>query len=302
MVRLLLLLLSSYCAAAVAGPSAVDAGGRTVTLRAPAERIASLAPHVTELLFAAGAGRRIVAVSEYSDYPEEAKRLPRVASASSIDLERLLALRADLAVAWRLDATARSLDRIAELGIPVFYSEPHRLAEIPDAIEALGKLAGTEETAQRKAQALRGELARLRSAYSGRPALTVFYQIAERPLMTVNGRQFISDALELCGGRNLFADAPIIAPVVSPEQVLAADPDVIVAARPDPADVSWQTAWLRFDSLRAVRDGNLITLRSDEMHRHGPRAIAATEKLCRLLESARTRRSDRERLRAASPR
>ena len=261
----------------------------------------SLAPHVTELLFGAGAGSKVVAVSEYSDYPEMAKRLPRVASSSGIDVERLLALRADLAVAWRLEATARALDRLAEIGVPVFYSEPHRLAEIPDAIEALGKLAGTAHAAADTAQALRREIARLRQAYSGRPALTVFYQIAERPLMTVNGRQFISDALTLCGGRNLFADAPVIAPVVSPEQVLAADPDVIIAGRQDAADDAWQKAWTRFDGLRAVRDHNLITVPRDEMHRHGPRAIAATEKLCRLLEDARARRA-REPVKAASPR
>lgn len=291
-------LLASCAAAAHASPSAVGSDGRRLALPRPAERIVSLAPHVTELLFAAGAGSKVVAVSEYSDHPEEAKRLPRVASSSGIDLERLLALRADLAVAWRLDATARALDRLPSLGVPVFYSEPHRLAEIPDAIEALGRLAGTAATAEPAARALRAEIERLRARYAGRPVLTVFYQVAERPLMTVNGRQFISDALTLCGGRNLFADAPLIAPVVSPEQVLAVDPDVIIAAQPDPANTSWQKAWTRFDGLRAVKDGNLLTLQRDEMHRHGPRAIPATEKLCELLEAARARRG----VKAATPR
>lgn len=291
-------LLASCAAAALASASAVGSDGRRVSLPRPAERIVSLAPHITELLFAAGAGEKVVAVSEYSDYPEQAKRLPRVASASGVDLERMLALRADLAVAWRLEATARALDRLESLGIPVFYSEPRRLADIPDAVEALGALAGTRDVAGATARRLRGDIERLRARYAARPVLTVFYQIAERPLMTVNGRQFISDALALCGARNLFADAPVIAPAVSPEQVLAADPDVIIAAQPDGADTGWQKGWTRFAGLRAVRDRNLLTVRTDEMHRHGPRAVPATEKLCELLDGARRRAG----IKAASPR
>ena len=254
---------------------------------AQAERIVSLAPHITELLFAAGAGSKVVAVSEYSDYPEEAKRLPRVASSAGIDLERVLALRADLAVAWRLEATARSLDRLASLGVAVVYSEPHRLAEIPDAIEALGKLAGTEQVARPAADALRRDLAELRAKYASRRNLRVFYQVSERPLMTVNGRQFLSDALATCGATNVFADAPVIAPVVSAESVLAADPDVIVAGREDAADQTWQGAWRRFPGMRAVRDGSLVTVAVDDMHRHGPRAFPAARRLCELLDRIR---------------
>src|SRR6185436_12575074 len=125
------------------------------------QRIVSLAPHVTELLFAAGAGARVIAASEYSDYPEAAKGLPRVASSSTVDLERVLALRADLAVAWKLSATAQSLERLQAIGVPVFYSEPHRLADIPDQLEALGVLAGTAPAARPAAAALRAELAGL---------------------------------------------------------------------------------------------------------------------------------------------
>jgi iron complex transport system substrate-binding protein len=298
------------CAAASAEVSAIDASGRRVTLAAPARRIVSLAPHATELLYAAGAGAKVVAVSDYSDFPEAAKRLPRVASSGGVDLERLLALRADLVVAWRLEATARALDRIEALGIPLAYIEPHRLEEIPQAIETLGVLAGTQEIAQAEAARLRAELGRLASAYRGRPPIDVFYEISQRPLMTLSGRHFVSDALALCGGRNVFAAAPIIAPEVDAEAVLAADPQVIISARSDPADNSWQDFWLRFSNLRAVRDGNLMAIHGEEMHRHGPRAIAATAKLCELLDEARRRSGLHSRLRsplhspsrAASPR
>jgi len=291
-------MLALWSAAAWAAVSAVDSAGRRVSLPAPAQRIVSVAPHVTELLFAAGAGSRVVAVSEYSDYPEVARRLPRVASSGAVNVEEVLALRADLVVAWRLDATARSLDRIEALGIPVFYSEPHRLAEIPNAIEALGLLAGTEEAARAAAQTLRSELEQTRVRYHGRPIVRVFYQISDRPLMTVNGRHFISDAIALCGGRNVFADLPLIAPMIDAEAVMAADPDVIIAARRDAGDAAWQAFWRRFGQLRAVRNSNLVTLQQDQMHRHGPRAIAAAGRLCEALDEARARSG----LRAAIPR
>src|SRR5258706_3078164 len=202
------------CAAASAEVSAIDAAGRGIALAGPAQRIVSLARHAAELLYAAGAGAKLCAVSEYSDFPEAAKRLPRVASSGGIDLERLLALRADLVIGWRLEATARALDRIESFGIPLAYIEPHRLEEIPQAIETLGVLAGTQEIARAEAARLRAQLGRLASAYPRRPPIHGFFQISPRPLMNLNGRHFVSDALTLCGGRNVFANAPIIAPEV----------------------------------------------------------------------------------------
>ena len=265
-----------------------------MTLERPAQRIVSLAPHATEQLFAAGAGGKLVAVSEYSDYPEEATRLPRVASSAGVDLEQLLALKPDLVVAWRLEATTASLARLEALGLPVFYSEPRRLAQIPEGIEALGELAGTGATAHPLAASLRERLKRIEAEYRSRRPVTVFYQISERPLMTLGGRQFVSDAIELCGGRNVFADSALMAPQVNIEAVLAADPEAIITARPDPSDRSWQAFWRHFPGLRAVQSGNLYAVQMNEMHRHGPRAIGATAVLCRHIDEAR--------LKAASPR
>jgi iron complex transport system substrate-binding protein len=282
----LIFILTSNAFAAV---SALDSDGRRVQLERPAQRIVSLAPHATEQLFAAGAGAKLVAVSEYSDHPEEAQRLPRVASSGGVDLERVLALGPDLVVAWRLEATAPALERLEALGMKVFYSEPRRLAQIPDSIEALGELAGTASTAGRVAAALRQDLKRLQETYGARRTVTVFYQIAERPLMTLGGRQFVSDAITLCGGRNVFADTQLMAPVVNVEAVLAADPEVIILP-----DAAWAAAWRRFSGMRAVRSANFYTVSVNEMHRHGPRAIHATAGLCRQLEEAR--------LKAASPR
>src|SRR5688572_7283902 len=269
--------------------SAVDSEGRRVALERPAQRIVSLAPHVTEQLFAAGAGAKLVAVSEYSDYPEAAKALPQVASSGAVHLEMLLALKPDLVVAWRLEATSAALSRLESLGVPVFYSEPRRLAHIPDMIESLGELAGTTGVARPLAASLRTELARLGAAYGGKPPVSVFYQIADKPLMTLGGGHFVSDAITLCGGRNVFAAATTMAPVVNVESVLATDPEAIIGGYPE-----WQAYWRRFPGLRAVRAGNLYVLPVNEMHRHGPRAIGATRLLCEHLQAAR--------LKAASPR
>jgi iron complex transport system substrate-binding protein len=281
--RFLTLAWLAAAASAFAGVSALDSDGRRIELVRPAQRIVSLAPHITEQLFAAGAGRKLVAVSEYSDYPEEARRLPQVASSGGVDLEAVLALNPDLVVAWRLETTAAALARLEALGMPVFYSEPRRLAQIPDSIEALGELAGTADTARGVAASLREQLNHLKTQYGSKRAVSVFYQISERPLMTLGGRQFVSDAIELCGGRNVFADSPV-----------AADPEAIVTASAHPSDRSWQALWRRFPGMRAVRAGNLYAVPMNEMHRHGPRAIGATALLCGYIDEAR--------LRAANPR
>jgi len=206
----------------------------------------------------------------------------------------VLALKPDLVVAWRLEATAAALARLEALGVPVFYSEPRRLAQIPDSIEALGELAGTADTAHAVAASLREQLNQLKTKYGTRRRVSVFYQISERPLMTLGGRQFVSDAIELCGGHNVFADSPVMAPQVNIEAVLAADPEAIITASARPSERSWQALWRRFPGMRAVRAENLYAVPMNEMHRHGPRAIGATALLCRDIDEAR--------LKAASPR
>ena len=291
--RFLILVWTLAAASALARVSALDSEGRRVELERPAQRIVSLAPHATEQLFAAGAGAKLVGVSEYSDYPEEAKRLPQVASSAGVNLEALLALKPDLVVAWRLEATAASLARLESLGLPVFYYEPRRLAQIPESIEALGELAGTAAAARALAASLREQLSRLKAQYGSRRAVSVFYQISERPLMTLGGRQFVSDAIELCGGRNIFADSPLMAPQVNIEAVLSADPEAIITARPDPSERSWQAFWRPFSGMRAVRLDNLYAVPMNEMHRHGPRAIGATALLCRHIDEARLKAASR---------
>ncbi|TFW10077.1 cobalamin-binding protein [Oxalobacteraceae bacterium OM1] len=275
-------------ASAHATVSVVDDTGRTVTLAQPARHIVSLAPHATELLFAAGAGKHVVGVVEFSDFPAEARRIPSVGSGVALDLERILALKPDLVVGWNSGNAAGQLEKLASLGINVFKTEPHDYATIASSLERLGRLAGTDAEADRAAQAFRSRLQQLRQNYSQRPTVTVFYQIWRSPLMTLNGEHMVSAALRLCGGRNVFADLPQTAPTVTTEAVLKADPDAIVASSGAKDDAFAE--WRRFSKMKAVVRGNLLTVDGGLLNRSGPRVLEGTEQLCRELDVARGRK------------
>jgi iron complex transport system substrate-binding protein len=278
-------LLPLSVAAAV---SAVDDGGRTVTLPKPARRIVSLAPHATELLYAAGAGPRMAGVSEHSNHPPEAKLLPSVGGAAAPDLERVLSLKPDLVVAWASGNSAAQIAKLRSLGIPVFESEPRDFAAIASSLERLARLAGSESAGRAEADRFRSRLERLRSHYRQRPPVSVFYQIWRAPLMTLNDAHLVSAALRLCGGENIFGGMPQLAPTVGIESVLKANPEVMIAsggAQDDPfAD------WRRFPALTAVARGNLFMINGELMNRAAPRVLDGTEALCKQLDAARAKR------------
>ena len=264
-----------------------DDEGRVVRLQEPARRIVSLAPHATELLFAVGAGGRIVGAVEYSDYPAAAKAIPRVGRYDRLDLERILALRPDLVVSWASGNPCEVQDRLRRLGLAVFASEPREPEDVASNLERLGRLTGNEARARQVAEGFRQALARLARRYGGRAPVSVFYQIWDRPLMTLNGEHLVSKLIELCGGRNVFAELPALAPQVSLEAVLAADPRVIVISGKGAQDEEWLSSWRRWPALRAVREGNLFVLDPDIIQRHTPRLVQGTERLCGYLEQAR---------------
>lgn len=268
--------------------SAVDDGHHVVTLAHPAQRIVSLAPHTTEMLYAAGAGAAVVGVVEYSDYPPEARRLPSVGSGIALDLERILKLKPDLVVYWESGNSAAQMDRLRALGIPVFDSEPHDFETIASSIERLAHLAGTDAAGQTAAAHFRARLEKLKETYRGRPIVNVFYQVWRNPLMTLNGAHPVSRALRLCGGRNIFADLPQLAPTVDVEAVLAADPDAIIAGSGGAGDAL--ADWRRFPQLKAVARGNLLTVDGSLLNRSGPRILDGVEQLCETLDRARRKR------------
>jgi len=281
------LLLGSAAAAEI---RLSDDAGRQVTLAQPARRIISLAPHLTELLFAAGAGAQVVGAVEYSNYPPEARRIARIGDSAQLDLERIVALKPDLIVVWRNGNAQRQLDKLLRLGIPVFYNEPRRLPDIARAIEQFGVLAGTEAVAAPAARAFGARLAELRRRYSDRAPVTVFYQIWDRPLMTVNGEHLISDVIRLCGGRNVFAQLQPLTPEISTEAVLAADPEVIEGVTAEAGQAGNLDAWKGWPRLRAVARGNLFVIDSDFVSRNAPRILDGAAQLCEHLAAARARR------------
>jgi iron complex transport system substrate-binding protein len=266
-----------------------DDDGNLITLQKPAQRVISLAPHVTEMLFAAGGGSRVVGVVAYSDFPEDAKKIPQIGSNREVDLERIMALKPDLIVVWRHGSSERQIEMVRKLGVPMFHSEPQSLEAIADSVAKPGQLMGTENAAGPAAAELRRQLAGLRSRYANRPTVRAFYQVWDKPLYTLNGKHIVSDALRLCGGENIFARLAVTAPVVSVEGVLQENPEAIFAtAEKNYGGVSM---WKPYGTLLAVRNDNLFTIDGNLLNRAGPRMIAGAATLCEKLELARQHRA-----------
>lgn len=267
-----------------------DDGGREVRLKGPARRIVTLAPHATEMLYAAGAGDRLVGTVDYSDYPPAAKKVPRVGSYDRFDLEAISALKPDLVIAWETGNPAAPVEKMRALGLTVYASQPNRMEDVAGQLERLGRLAGTEATADAAAAQFRQRLETLRRSNAGKPKVRVFYQIWKAPLMTVGGPQIISSAIELCGGENVFGKLTQMAPTVSVEAVLEADPEAIVATGMGDARPEWLDDWNKWTRMTAVKRGNLFHIHPDLMQRHTPRILDGAEQLCALLDVARSRR------------
>lgn len=270
--------LLSLSAAPVGAETLSDDLGASVEVRLPVRRIVSLTPHITELLYAAGAGARLVAAVEYSDYPPEARALPRIGDAARIDLERLLLLEPDLVIAWGSGTPARELAGVRRLGIPLYLSEPRRLEAIGAQLRQFGRLAGTEAIAAQAAAEYERRLAALRARYAGTRRRPVFYQLALQPLLTVNAAHIIDDVLNLCGGVNPFADLRELTPHVAIEAVLAARPAAVIHALYAGEDAGGTE---RFWSRHGLGPGTrFIAVPGDHIHRPTPRILDGAERIC----------------------
>ena len=267
-----------------------DDTGTQVVLAHPARRIVSLAPHITEVLFSAGAGSQIVGTTEYSDHPDAALKIPRVGGYSRLDLEAIAALKPDLVIAWQSGNVPAHVDKLRKLGLTLFITQPDRIEDIARTLETYGRLAGTEAVAARAAKDFRDRLARLRSGYAGREPLRVFYQVWKQPLRTINGRQIISDAIRLCGGSNVFAELDGLAPSVSVEAVLAANPDVIIASGMGDSRPEWLDDWRPWKQMTAVARDDLYFVPPQLIQRHTPRFLEGTEIICQHLDKVRGKR------------
>jgi iron complex transport system substrate-binding protein len=285
---LLLSGLLVFSSAASAVVTVTDDAGRAVTLQRPAQRIVSLAPHATELLFEAGAGHLIVGVSDYSDYPEQAKKLPSVGNIFALDLEQLIALKPDLVVVWGTGNARLLASKLRSSHVSVFESEPHDFEVVATSLERLAILTGTEPIGKSAAGRFRSRLESLRKTYqlkASEKPMTVFYQVWHQPLMSLNDQHLVSKAIKLCGGTNIFGTRPELSPTVTTEAVLAANPAVIIAS--DDGDQHYLAKWLNYPSLTAGSRNRLYTINGNWLNRAGPRVLDGTEELCQRLAEAR---------------
>jgi len=242
------------------------------------------------VLFAAGAGERVVGTVSYSDYPEAAQDIPRIGSYKRIDMEGLVARQPDLVVAWSSGNPPEQLARLEELGPTVYRAEPRTFEDVATTLERLGVLTATTGTADAAAADFRDAIGAIRERYSDREPVRVFYQVWPDPLMTVNDDHLISQAATLCGGDNVFGDLDSLTPRIDRETVLARDPEVIVAGGMGEADDSWLDAWRGFDDLQAVQRDNLFFVPPSTLQRPTPRLVDGTRALCERLDTARERR------------
>ena len=282
-----LFLISGLASAEV---SIKDDSGAVVRLAQPARRIVTLAPHLVETVFAAGAGDRLVGAVEYSDFPEAAKKVTRVGGYSRLDLEAIAALKPDLVIAWQSGNAPAHVDKLRSLGFPVYVSQPNRIDDVAAEIERIGVLAGTSRVADAAAKSFRQRLAGLEKRYSQLPPVRTFYQIWKQPLMTVGGRQIISSVVRLCGGENVFGSLDTMAPTVTVEAVIAANPEAIIASGMGESRPEWLDDWRRWSSITAVARDNLFFVQPDLIQRHTPRLLDGAERLCQHLETTRSRR------------
>jgi iron complex transport system substrate-binding protein len=270
--------------------SVLDDAGNTITLPAPAKRIISLSPHVTELIFAAGAGDKIVGTVNYSDYPAAAKLIPRVGDNRQLDMERIIAMKPDLLVVWMHGAFERQLEPLRQSGIPYFFSEPHSLENIPETLIKLGSLFGTEKVAGAAALEFRQELAQLKSRYQSRDTVRTFYQVWGKPIFTLNDKNIVSDVIRTCGGENIFGRLAADAPSVSTEAVLKENPELIISGDSQNQAQSGIVQWKGYGNLLAVKNHNLLALDGDQLNRAGPRILLGAKAVCSAMEAARNKR------------
>jgi iron complex transport system substrate-binding protein len=283
----LALVALGFSAVASAAVTVKDDVGNTVTLAQPAKRIISLAPHVTEDLFAIGAGDLIVGTVNYSDYPPAANQIERIGGYNGFDLERIRALKPDLIIGWATGNPERQLDQIKTLGIPMFLTFSKKMSDVPGVLERMGEMTAQPVGAAKAAKQFREQLAQLEKTYSGRKPVRVFYQIWDRPLMTINNTQIISDVMRTCGAVNVFGTLADLTPKVDVEAVLAANPDAIMTSGEPGVKADWMAGWKKWKNLSATKNNHFYVLPKDSVNRMGPRLVDGARAMCEAVEKAR---------------
>jgi iron complex transport system substrate-binding protein len=283
------IVLIACSANALASPQikVIDDDGIQHVFNQPVKRIVSLMPHATELLFEVGAGDHVVGAVKYSDYPEAAKNIPRVGGYSALNIEAIVALEPDLLIAWPEGNRNRELERLKALGLPILVSDPREFKDIANALAVYGKITGKDNQAAMALAEFNKKLTYLRNTYSTQAKVSVFYQVWNAPLMTQNGNTFISRAIELCGGNNIFSDLPMTNPQVSIESILVQDPQVIVASGMGQARPEWLDDWRQYKTLQAVQKNHLFHILPELFQRPTSRFLIGTQQLCEAMQQSR---------------
>jgi len=263
------------------------ADGVALTLKAPAQRVISLAPDFSELMFDVGAGGTLVGTVEYSDYPEAAKKVPRIGDGFHVDVEKVLALKPDLILAWQGGTPQALTDKLRSLKLPVLAIGTHELKDIANNLETLGKATGHDVEARQAAEGFRARVAALQGRYAQAAPIRVFYEVQTEPLFTVGGAQIISRLMQVCGGRNIFANLSELGPAVGVEAVLARDPQAIITGDGEQDLAQRLKEWQQWPQLSAVRYQNLYVMNDDWISRSTPRLLDAGKQLCEDLDKAR---------------
>ena len=279
-------LLAPLAARADAGLRIVDDAGHAVVLAHPARRIVTLAPHLTELVYAAGAGDALVAVGRFSDYPPAALAKPVVGDAFTVDYEALSKLHPDLILVWGSGTAERTKAKLRSLGLPVYEIEIRDVAGLGETLRNIGRLAGTDAVAQVRAQAIAADWARLKADNAGRAPVRVFFQLWDAPLMTLNGQHLISSAINACGGVNVFAELPTLTATVSWEVAVQRDPELVMTAG-SASEPARPGRWSSFAQVSATRHGEFGRIEGDLIARSGPRFVDGARELCVAIDRAR---------------
>ncbi|NKB35549.1 MAG: ABC transporter substrate-binding protein [Gammaproteobacteria bacterium] len=265
----------------------IDDIGRSVKLEKPAKRIISLAPHVTENLFAAGVGHLIVGAVNYSDYPEKAKTIPQVGGYNNFNIELILASQADLIIAWKEGNQKQQVEKLISLGMTVYISDPVKLEDVARSIKHFGVLTGENIIADKASSDFLSKLTSLREQYRQLEKVSVFYQTWNVPLITVNESQSIGQVIKLCGGKNVFAELDTLTPQVSIEAVIASNPTTIIASGMNQSRPEWLDDWKKWGFLSAVKQDHLFFVPPDIIQRHSPRILQGAQMICEYLQQAR---------------
>lgn len=279
----LLLLLSPSVLAEI---HVVDDLGRDLKLQSPAQRVISLAPHLTEVVYAVGGGDQMIATVAWSDFPEEAKSLPIIGSNNKINYEALLSFNPDLVLVWRSGNGESIIQRLDSLGLNVYVNEPRKLNSIPETLQKIGRLLGRDTEAKIAMGQFLVTLKSLQQQYQQARKVSVYYQIWQSPLITFGGDHLVSDVLRLCGAKNIFADAVPLVPRVGVESVLAADPEVIIVGQYTDIEAAFDL-WRQWPQLQAVSKNHLYKVDPYLLHRHTPRIILGAQQLCEAIDHVR---------------